>query len=341
MKQMKRTLIILLAVVALGLALASTRPRIVNHVQAQDGDRPVQIEDQKEVPFELNGVKWRSQEAFIRSGARCATVSPDTYRIAKEVRTIAEFNAKRGLAPADISAQRPAGSVTIKVYFHVIRKGTGVANGDIPTSMLDAQLDVLNKAFAGTAPGGAGAPTPFKFVKALVTRTTNTTWYTAGPGSAAELQMKNALHKGTARDLNLYTNSPSGGLIGWATFPWDYDTEANGAKLDGVVLLNQTLPGGSAAPYNLGDQGTHEVGHWFGLFHTFQNGCAAPGDRISDTPAEASPAFGCPSARNTCPAPGVDPVTNFMDYSDDGCIFKFTPRQAYRADVLSEIHRES
>ena len=337
---MKRTLLPLLALVALGLALVLTRPPILNHAQAQDGDRPVH-NDEKNAPFELNGMRWRSKEAFIRSGARCATVNPDAQQVAKVEQRVAEFNARRGLAPNDASAQRAPGTITIKVYFHVIRKGAGVANGDIPTSMLDAQLAVLNSAFAGTAPGGAGAPTPFKFVKILVTRTLNATWYTAGPGSAAELAMKKALHKGTSRDLNFYTNSPGGGLLGWATFPWDYDTEADGAKLDGVVCLNQTLPGGSAAPYNLGDTGTHEVGHWFGLFHTFQNGCALPGDRISDTPTEASPAFGCPSGRNTCPAAGVDPITNFMDYTDDGCMFKFTPKQAYRADVLSEIHRES
>ena len=338
---MKRTLLPLLALVALGLALVLTQPRIVNNAQAQDGDRPIQNEGQKEVPFELNGVTWRSKEAFIRSGARCATVNPDAEQIAKVDRRIAEYKTMRGLDTNDTSAQRAPGTVTIKVYFHVIRKGTGVANGDIPTSMLDAQISVLNKAYAGTAPGGAGAPTPFKFVKTAVDRTTNATWYTAGPGTAAELQMKQALHKGTSKDLNFYTSSPGGGLLGWATFPWEYDTEANGPKLDGVVCLNQSLPGGTASPYNLGDTGTHEVGHWFGLFHTFQNGCATPGDRISDTPAEASPAFGCPTGRNTCSATGSDPITNFMDYSDDGCMFKFTPKQANRADVLSEIHRES
>lgn len=336
---MKRTLLPLLALVALGLALVLTQPRILNRAQAQDDDRPIQIE--KEVPFELNGTKWRSKEAFIRSGARCATVNPDAERIAKVDKSIADYKARQGLAPTDTSALRAPGTVTIKVYFHVIRKGAGIANGDIPTAWLDAQLAVLNNAFAGTAPGGAGAPTPFKFVKTLVTRTTNATWYTAGPGSAAELAMKKALRKGTSRDLNFYTNSPGGGLLGWATFPWEFDTEVDGAKLDGVVCLNQSLPGGSAAPYNLGDTGSHEVGHWFGLFHTFQNGCAVTGDRISDTPAEASPAFGCPSGRNTCATAGVDPITNFMDYTDDGCMFKFTPKQAYRADVLSEIHRES
>ena len=337
---MKRTLVILFALVVLGLALFSTRPRIVNHAQAQDDNKQIVNPDERNAPFELNGVKWRSQEAFIRSGARCGTVSPDADTIAREEKRIVQYKALRGLDLNNTSA-RPPGTVTIRVYVHVIRKGAGIANGDIPTAWLDAQITVLNNAFAGTAPGGAGAPTPFKFVRSGVDRTTNLGWYTAGPGSAAELAMKTAKHRGSSKDLNFYTNSPGGGLLGWATFPWDYDVVEDGDKLDGVVCLNQSLPGGSAAPYHLGDTGTHEVGHWFGLFHTFQNGCAVPGDRISDTAAEASPAFGCPGGRNTCPASGVDPITNFMDYTDDACMFKFTPKQANRADVLSEIHRES
>jgi hypothetical protein len=216
---------------------------------------------------------------------------------------------------------------TISVYVHVINKGSSVSDGNVPDAQISDQIAVLNGAF-----GGYG----WTFNLASVDRTTNAKWYVAGPGSSNEKRMKSALHKGTADDLNIYASNPSGGYLGWATFPWSYKSKPT---QDGVVVLNASLPGGSAAPYDQGDTATHEVGHWMGLYHTFQGGCSSTGDYVSDTPAEREPAYGCPEGRDTCTAPGTDPVHNFMDYSEDACMTEFTAGQDGRMDSMFGQYR--
>ena len=231
------------------------------------------------------------------------------------------------------SAQRSIGGAaavsggTISVYFHVINNGTSLANGNIPDSQIADQISVLNAAYASTG---------WQFNLVGTDRTTNSAWYNVGSGSTAETQMKNALRQGTAKDLNLYSANLGGGLLGWATFPSDY---TRSPKLDGVVLLYSSVPGGTAAPYNLGDTATHEVGHWMGLYHTFQGACTKSGDGVSDTPSEKSAAFGCPVGRDTCSGAGADPIYNFMDYTDDACMNTFTAAQDVRMDSMWNTYR--
>jgi len=221
-----------------------------------------------------------------------------------------------------------AAGATVSLYVHQILGTTGI--GAVSTQMITNQVNVLNQAFAAAG---------FSFSLVGTDTTVNNAWSTAGPGTTAERDMKAALHRGGKSALNLYTNNMGGGLLGWATFPSDY---VNSPSMDGVVVLYSSLPGGTAAPYNLGDTATHEVGHWMGLYHTFQGGCSGQGDLVSDTPAERSPAYGCPTGRDSCPgkkSPGLDPITNFMDYSDDACMNRFTAGQASRMSAQWATYR--
>ncbi len=214
---------------------------------------------------------------------------------------------------------------TINVYWHVINNGVGILNGDIPQTQIDAQIAVLNAAYA---PGG------WTFNLVSTSRTTNADWYAAGFGSPEEIEFKNALRQGSGDDLNIYSSNNFSALAGWATFPVRYKFEP---EMDGVVILYSTVPGGTAAPLNEGDVTTHEVGHWMGLFHTFQDGCVRgqnQGDKVEDTPAEAGPAFGCPLNIDTCPdLPGLDPIENYMDFTADSCMVQFTAGQYERMDA--------
>ena len=85
----------------------------------------------------------------------------------------------------------------------------------------------------------------------------------------------------------------------------------------------------------------HETGHWLGLYHTFQGGCSAQGDLVADTPSEAEPELRVRPTRDTCAAdPGFDPVTNFMDYSLDLCMNRFSAGQVQRIDAAFEKWRQ-
>ncbi|KAF5359435.1 hypothetical protein D9756_003472 [Leucocoprinus leucothites] len=235
----------------------------------------------------------------------------------------ADFAAKKVEAP-----EVGIFAATIPVYFHVIQKDTSLAGGNVPDSQLNAQISVMNQAYAGSG---------LTFSLAGIDHTTNANWFNqVGPSSSLQTQMKSSLRKGGVNALNVYTvgfvSGSGAGLLGYSTFPSSYSGNPTD---DGVVMLYSSVPGGTAVPYDLGQTLTHEAGHWLGLFHTFQGGCTASGDSVSDTPPEASPAFGCPTSRDTCSGGGVDPIHNYMDYSDDACMTQFTAGQISR--IKSQI----
>jgi hypothetical protein len=196
-------------------------------------------------------------------------------------------------------ARKVKADVTVPVWVHVINKGSGFANGDVPEDMIRAQIRVLDDSYSGRT-GGAGSGIDFQL--AGVTRTTNATWFTkAGVDFEVELEAKRALKRGGPETLNIYTVD-GGPNLGFAYFP-DITTDPTYSVLDGVVLDWRSLPGGTFTIYSEGDTAPHEVGHWLALFHTFDGKCSGKGDYVSDTAAEFSPAFFCPVGRDTCSGP--------------------------------------
>jgi len=221
----------------------------------------------------------------------------------------------------------------ISVYWHVIQSGTAVSQGNLTDAQIASQMTALNTAFA------AGS---FSFNLVSTDHTANAAWYRAASGSAEEQALKSALRQGTATDLNIYSLNPTGSvesLLGWATLPADYSWHP---LKDGIVVLYSSLPGGNAPPYNLGITLVMHAGRWLGLNNTFTGGCSnSPGDGVSDTPAEASPAYGCPVGRNSCAnLTGNDPIRNYMDFTDDSCKESFSAGQYSRMKTQYETHRK-
>jgi hypothetical protein len=235
-------------------------------------------------------------------------------------------------------AARANGSVTVPVHVHVIVRDNGT--GNVPNWRIGRQIAVLNAAYSG-ASSAAAVDTPFRFRLASVDRTRNSDWYDMD--QADSVQARRALRVGDATHLNLYVTNFAGdlnGLLGFAQFPTDY---SRAPRLDGVVVWNESLPGGDATfsdghgtvfDYGLGDSTVHEVGHWLNLFHTFQGGCGPNGDYVADTPPQRAGdnVFYCNVDFNTCGGPTTpkDPVKNYMNYVDDVCMDQFTWGQRER-----------
>jgi hypothetical protein len=219
-------------------------------------------------------------------------------------------------------------TVVVPVRFHVVASGD---QGRLSRAAVDRQIAALNAAYSGRT-GGAATGVSFRLVAVDVT--SNADWFANPRGYEGPL--KTALHRGGPGTLNLYSAAVGIDMLGVSTFPQWYSARP---VLDGVMIDYRSIPGGGNPGFNRGYTAVHEVGHWLGLLHTFENGCESPGDAVDDTPPEALPTQGCPLVKDTCLTPGTDPVHNFMDYGFDPCMSEFTAGQGVRIRTVWAAYR--
>ena len=260
--------------------------------------------------FNIGGQDYDDFEEF---GRRCGCPRPSYVQRRQVAARTQEFR------DANSEFGRTTDPIIVPVRFVHITDGQ---IGRVTKSQRQAQIDVLNTAYE---PHGIA----FSYDEAKTTAVDNAAWFRMGHRSAAERAAKSTLGQDQETTLNFYTTE-GGGLLGWATFPWDLEGDP---QLDGIVVLYSSLPNAGPPPYNLGHTGTHEVGHWLGLYHTFQGGCNALGDHVGDTVPHSGPNYGTPDPtlpHNACNAGTRAPVKNFMNYVHDEWMDHFTVQQGQR-----------
>ena len=234
------------------------------------------------------------------------------------------LNQLPAVVPAD---QRGRGGenfrVTVPTWVHVVSDG---AIGNVSNTAINAQIQVLNRTFAGQE---GGVRTGFSFRLEGITRTNNAQWHYANPGGA-EHHMKRALHRGGDDTLNIYLDDCR--CVSRLGLPAEHHRAGqlvprrHRRRLGVDARHIRSLCG----RYDRGETATHEAGHWLNLEHTFFHGCNGEGDFVDDTPYMSVPTNGCPAGKDTCPQPGLDPIHNYMDYSYDTCYTEFSAGQAER-----------
>ena len=279
--------------------------------------------------------------ADVGAAARGATNerSGDTREISlSEQRRIEAKTARILAAKAAAGKGKPGGGggtggtggaiSAIPVYVHVMAGADG--SGNVSDAQIAEQIAVLNDNYAGHDVDGSGTSTGAHFALAGTDRFFNNTWHKDRQSTTYRSQTR----QGGRNALNIWLVDFA--YLGIATFPWDY---ASNPAIDGVRVQWDSLPGGGIANYDQGETATHEVGHWLGLYHTFQGGCTSTNDGVADTPAQSSSTTGCPVGRDSCSRPGLDPIHNYMDYSYDSCYFEFTAGQSTRMDHMWTAYR--
>jgi len=229
------------------------------------------------------------------------------------------------------------GTIEIPCHVNVLFRTTAE---NISNAQIQSQIDVLNEDFAGTNADRTLLPSLFSSVfggnTKIIFTWNSTTGLTRKSTKKTSWSTNNDMKRSSrggidptspTTKLNIWVCTISNGILGYATFP------GTSSAIDGVVILNTAFgrTGTVRAPFNKGRTTTHEVGHWLNLRHIWGDATCGS-DEVGDTPTHNAPNYGCPAFPHlsTCAGTPVEMTMNYMDYSDDACMYMFSLGQVAR-----------
>lgn len=316
-------------------------------------------------PFEINKafilvLFLFSQFVFAQTFERCVA-----HKCAEHKNLFVDFTKTENF---NSEAKKADGDIIIPVVVHVVHnEASGAIQGtNISVAQIQSQIVRLNEDFSGNNPELANVPTYFQDITAFgglgiqfrlakidpdgnATNGITRTYTEKESFSYEEDDIKRKLTGGTngwARDnyLNIWVcpSINNGGALGYAQFPNPNDD----ALTDGLVVAHnyfgdntgEVSPENSAAYYK-GRTLVHEMGHFFGLMHIWgnDNGTCVGDDGVIDTPQQADSYYGCPE-EGTASCDSEDMFMNYMDYTDDECMYLFSVDQAERIYEVLNTH---
>lgn len=281
------------------------------------------------------------QDDFTPTMRQCSSYEVLQQQLAEDPQLQARMDAieaftDRLVNNPDQNRMLPGGTIEIPVVVNVLYR---TAAENISDAQIQSQIDVLNEDYSATNADYNRTSTyntvksgdvNVRFVLDRVIRksTSKSSWST---NDAMKKNAQGIAPTSPTTKLNLWVCNLGGGILGYAQFP------GGSSATDGVVIDNNAMgrTGTAAAPFNKGRTATHEVGHWLNLRHIWGDATCG-NDQVGDTPLHNTANYGCPAAghKSTCTGQPVEMTMNYMDYTDDACMYMFTLGQKSRMQAV-------
>ena len=257
--------------------------------------------------------------------------NPAFARKVKETeKSFADYSRKTGAQPRG----KPV-SLTIPVIVHIVYNTPGQ---NISDDQVQSQIEVLNEDFTATnsdynnydAGYGAvkgDADINFCLVQIIRQQTTHRSFNFSDGVKFTRRGGSDAVNPMNA--LNIWVCNLGQNLLGYAQFP------GGSPETAGVVCHYRAFGKGDEydlyPDYNLGRTMTHEVGHSLGLRHIWGDANCG-NDFVDDTPLHNTANYGCPGEGHlsTCTGTPLEMWMNYMDYTDDRCMYFMSDGQVSR-----------